>query len=67
MSSREPRPAAAPAGIYAPDADRYDGRMPYRRTGRSGLQLPAISPAVSLGTTVSPKAGCRIRQRSLRR
>jgi L-glyceraldehyde 3-phosphate reductase len=28
---------------YAPDADRYDGRMPYRRTGRSGLDLPAIS------------------------
>jgi len=23
--------------------DRYDGRMPYRRTGRSGLDLPAIS------------------------
>ena len=28
---------------YVPDADRYDGRMPYRRTGRSGLLLPAIS------------------------
>jgi L-glyceraldehyde 3-phosphate reductase len=28
---------------YAPDPQRYDGRMPYRRTGRSGLQLPAIS------------------------
>lgn len=28
---------------YAPDADRYDGRMPYRRCGRSGLALPAIS------------------------
>ena len=28
---------------YAPDADRYDGRMPYRRSGRSGLDLPAIS------------------------
>lgn len=25
------------------DAERYDGRMPYRRCGRSGLQLPAIS------------------------
>ncbi|RAK57354.1 L-glyceraldehyde 3-phosphate reductase [Phenylobacterium deserti] len=23
--------------------DRYDGRMPYRRSGRSGLDLPAIS------------------------
>ena len=28
---------------YLADADRYDGRMPYRRCGRSGLQLPAIS------------------------
>jgi L-glyceraldehyde 3-phosphate reductase len=28
---------------YVPDPDRYDGRMPYRRCGRSGLQLPAIS------------------------
>ena len=28
---------------YRPDADRYDGRMPYRRCGRSGLDLPAIS------------------------
>jgi L-glyceraldehyde 3-phosphate reductase len=27
---------------YAPAPDRYD-RMPYRRTGRSGLLLPAIS------------------------
>ena len=25
------------------DADRYDGRMPYRRCGLSGLDLPAIS------------------------
>ena len=28
--------------MYAPAEDRYD-RMPYRRTGRSGLKLPAIS------------------------
>ena len=28
---------------YRADAGRYDGRMPYRRTGRSGLDLPAIS------------------------
>jgi L-glyceraldehyde 3-phosphate reductase len=28
---------------YFPSADRYDGRMPYRRTGRSGIDLPAIS------------------------
>jgi len=28
---------------YSPDAARYDGRMPYRRVGSSGLKLPAIS------------------------
>jgi L-glyceraldehyde 3-phosphate reductase len=28
---------------YLPDTRRYDGRMPYRRCGRSGLDLPAIS------------------------
>lgn len=28
---------------YVPDAQRYDGRMPYRRCGRSGIQLPAVS------------------------
>jgi L-glyceraldehyde 3-phosphate reductase len=28
---------------YVPDPDRYDGRMPYRAVGRSGLKLPAIS------------------------
>src|SRR3982751_438676 len=28
---------------YRPDAERYDGRMPYRRCGRSGLDLPAVS------------------------
>jgi L-glyceraldehyde 3-phosphate reductase len=28
---------------YAADDDRYDGRMPYNRCGRSGIQLPAIS------------------------
>jgi L-glyceraldehyde 3-phosphate reductase len=28
---------------YVPDRGRYDGRMPYRRCGRSGLDLPAIS------------------------
>lgn len=26
-----------------PDPNRYDGRMPYRRCGKSGLKLPAIS------------------------
>ena len=29
--------------IYTPDPGRYDGRMPYRRCGRSGLLLPAMS------------------------
>jgi len=28
---------------FLPDSDRYDGRMPYRRCGRSGLDLPAVS------------------------
>jgi L-glyceraldehyde 3-phosphate reductase len=28
---------------WAPAADRYDERMPYRRCGRSGLLLPTIS------------------------
>jgi L-glyceraldehyde 3-phosphate reductase len=28
---------------YVPDPDRYDGRMPYRAVGRSGLKLPAVS------------------------
>jgi L-glyceraldehyde 3-phosphate reductase len=28
---------------FMPDAQRYDGRMPYRRCGRSGLRLPAVS------------------------
>ncbi|MES2453296.1 MAG: L-glyceraldehyde 3-phosphate reductase [Pseudomonadota bacterium] len=28
---------------YTADPSRYDGRMPYRRCGRNGLDLPAIS------------------------
>ena len=28
---------------YLADETRYDDRMPYRRVGRSGLQLPAVS------------------------
>ncbi|MGB0992640.1 MAG: L-glyceraldehyde 3-phosphate reductase [Akkermansiaceae bacterium] len=28
---------------YTADSARYDGRMPYRRCGNSGLKLPAIS------------------------
>lgn len=29
--------------LYVPDPQRYDGRMAYRRCGRSGLLLPAVS------------------------
>ena len=29
--------------LFNAEPDRYDGRMPYRRTGRSGLKLPAVS------------------------
>ncbi len=28
---------------YRPDPERYDGRMPYRRCGRWGLKLPALT------------------------
>jgi L-glyceraldehyde 3-phosphate reductase len=28
---------------FRPDPTRYDGRMPYRRCGRSGLDLPLVS------------------------
>lgn len=28
---------------YTADANRYEAGMPYRRVGRSGLRLPAIS------------------------
>ena len=28
---------------YKPDPQRYDGRMPYRRCGRNGIKLPAIT------------------------
>ena len=28
---------------YKPDPLRYDGRMPYRRCGRNGIKLPAIT------------------------
>ncbi|GAB3210239.1 L-glyceraldehyde 3-phosphate reductase [Marinactinospora thermotolerans] len=38
-----PRLDVPSAGVYQADAARYDGRMPYRRTGRSGLDLPEIS------------------------
>jgi L-glyceraldehyde 3-phosphate reductase len=39
MPERPPKPKPVP---YVPAADRYD-RMVYRRCGRSGLKLPAIS------------------------
>ncbi len=29
--------------MYLADENRYDGRMPVRRAGNSGLQLPAVS------------------------
>ncbi|MDA0563224.1 L-glyceraldehyde 3-phosphate reductase [Streptomonospora sp. S1-112] len=38
-----PRLDAPPAGVHTADPARYDGRMPYRRSGRSGLDLPAVS------------------------
>ncbi|WP_131097561.1 L-glyceraldehyde 3-phosphate reductase [Streptomonospora litoralis] len=38
-----PRLDAPSAGVHLAEADRYDGRMPYRRTGRSGLGLPEVS------------------------
>ena len=28
---------------YIPDSNRYDGRMPYRKCGNSGLYLPLLS------------------------
>jgi L-glyceraldehyde 3-phosphate reductase len=31
------------ADQYVPDSGRYDGRVPYRRCGRSGLKLPVVS------------------------
>jgi L-glyceraldehyde 3-phosphate reductase len=32
-----------PQAVHVPDPERYDGRMPYRRCGRSGLLLPVVS------------------------
>ena len=32
----------APFAAYVPEADRYEN-MPYRKCGRSGVQLPAFS------------------------
>ena len=31
------------ADQYVPDSGRYDGRMPFRRCGHSGLKLPVVS------------------------
>jgi L-glyceraldehyde 3-phosphate reductase len=46
----EPNPSAEPAEwveieamSYDADTNRYDGKMVYRRTGRSGLDLPVLS------------------------
>jgi len=43
---------------YAAETHRYDGRMPYRACGRSGLKLPAISLGLwhNFGDTTSPAA-----------
>ncbi|TQN30901.1 L-glyceraldehyde 3-phosphate reductase [Haloactinospora alba] len=38
-----PRIDVPSAGVHHADPQRYDGRMPYRRSGRSGLDLPAVS------------------------
>ena len=40
MAERRP---TTPPPAWSPVEDRYDGRMPYRRCGRSGLKLPALS------------------------
>ena len=29
--------------VYTPDPNRYDGRMPYRRCGKWGIKLPALT------------------------
>jgi L-glyceraldehyde 3-phosphate reductase len=41
---------------YVAAKDRYDGRMPYRRSGRSGLKLPEISLGLwqNFGSDTSP-------------
>jgi L-glyceraldehyde 3-phosphate reductase len=41
-AGRSPRETLS-AMTYEAAADRYDDKMPYRRSGRSGLKLPAIS------------------------
>jgi len=41
---------------YLPDADRYES-MPYRRSGRSGLQLPVTT---AHSTTAAPFFGARL-------
>ncbi|HEY5434458.1 MAG TPA: aldo/keto reductase, partial [Candidatus Limnocylindrales bacterium] len=40
---RSPRDLPPEPAPYVADEDHYDGRMPYRRVGRSGLVLPAVS------------------------
>ena len=45
--------------VYAADPRRYDGSMPYRRTGRSGLDLPILSLGFwhNFGDTKDPDTG----------
>ncbi len=40
---REPFTPFPPMHPYMPEPDRYDGRMPYRKCGKWGLKLPAIT------------------------
>ena len=42
MGGAKHGPEESGRGMITPDKDRY-ARMPYRRTGRSGLKLPAVS------------------------
>ena len=42
MGGAKHGPEEGGGGMITPDKDRY-ARMPYRRTGRSGLKLPAVS------------------------
>ncbi|MFJ9682497.1 aldo/keto reductase [Streptomyces sp. NPDC101194] len=51
--------------MYLPSADRYDS-MPYRRTGRSGLLLPAVSLGLwhNFGGDRTPESQGRILRRA---
>ena len=49
---------------YSPDPDRYDGRMPQRRCGLSGLTLPVVvrlqGTNVEAGREMLAKSGMNI-------